>query len=154
MVRITVGVRIRPDLPVLPGKGDENPNNTKRKFSSSATPNNNPGSSLVDKKRELVHNADQVQHSNGYSDGLKYNREAASIELSINDVKHEFTFDKIFSETSTQEDIFASSATTIIDNVLEGYNGCIFAYGQTGAGMLKNKITPYNFHQLFSAFFI
>lgn len=33
--------------------------------------------------------------------------------------------------------MFEESARTIIDGVLEGYNGTIFAYGQTGAGALK-----------------
>ena len=35
---------------------------------------------------------------------------------------------------SRQEDIFNETAYPIIDNVLQGYNGTIFAYGQTGCG--------------------
>ena len=35
---------------------------------------------------------------------------------------------------SKQENIFAETAYPIIENVLEGYNGTIFAYGQTGTG--------------------
>lgn len=33
-----------------------------------------------------------------------------------------------------QVDIYNSCASNIIENVLEGYNGTIFAYGQTGTG--------------------
>ena len=33
-----------------------------------------------------------------------------------------------------QIDIYESCAANIIENVLEGYNGTIFAYGQTGTG--------------------
>ena len=33
-----------------------------------------------------------------------------------------------------QETIFKQSALPIIESVLEGYNGTIFAYGQTGTG--------------------
>lgn len=45
-----------------------------------------------------------------------------------------FTFDKVYDMQSTQENIFTEIAYPIIENVLEGYNGTIFAYGQTGTG--------------------
>eukprot|EP00899_Mesostigma_viride_P008041 jgi/Mesvir1/17238/Mv07651-RA.1 len=45
-----------------------------------------------------------------------------------------FTFDKIYDWNSTQSAIYKDSAKQIVDSVLEGYNGTIFAYGQTGTG--------------------
>jgi kinesin family protein 3/17 len=33
-----------------------------------------------------------------------------------------------------QERVFKQAALPIIESVLEGYNGTIFAYGQTGTG--------------------
>jgi len=36
--------------------------------------------------------------------------------------------------TAKQCDIYDNCAAYIIENVLEGYNGTIFAYGQTGTG--------------------
>ena len=45
-----------------------------------------------------------------------------------------FTFDKAFDEDIGQEELFESTARAIVGNVLEGYNGTIFAYGQTGTG--------------------
>ena len=33
-----------------------------------------------------------------------------------------------------QVDLYNAAARKIVDNVLEGYNGTIFAYGQTGTG--------------------
>ncbi|GFR15965.1 kinesin-like protein KIF3A [Trichonephila clavata] len=45
-----------------------------------------------------------------------------------------FTFDHVFGIDSTQLDVYNLAARPIIDNVLEGYNGTIFAYGQTGTG--------------------
>ncbi|KAL3310065.1 Kinesin-like protein kif3a, partial [Cichlidogyrus casuarinus] len=45
-----------------------------------------------------------------------------------------FTFDFVFSYSSKQVDIYNQAARKIVDNVLEGYNGTIFAYGQTGTG--------------------
>lgn len=45
-----------------------------------------------------------------------------------------FTFDTVYDPNTKQEDIFNETAYPIIDNVFEGYNGTIFAYGQTGTG--------------------
>jgi len=45
-----------------------------------------------------------------------------------------FTFDSVYDWNSEQENIFVETAYPIIDFVLQGYNGTIFAYGQTGTG--------------------
>ena len=45
-----------------------------------------------------------------------------------------FNFDYIFPPTSTQKEIYESSSEEIIASVLQGYNGTIFAYGQTSSG--------------------
>ncbi len=42
-------------------------------------------------------------------------------------------FDAVFGERSTQEDVFAE-CSDLVQSVLDGYNVCIFTYGQTGAG--------------------
>lgn len=47
---------------------------------------------------------------------------------------YKFRFQKVFDQSSQQEEIFDNVAKPVIDNVLEGYNGTIFAYGQTGSG--------------------
>ena len=48
--------------------------------------------------------------------------------------KHKFSFDRIFEMSSTQRTIFEEAAKPIIESVLEGFNGTIFAYGQTSSG--------------------
>ena len=45
-----------------------------------------------------------------------------------------FTFDSVYDWNSQQDNVFSESAWPIIDNVLHGYNGTLFAYGQTGTG--------------------
>lgn len=45
-----------------------------------------------------------------------------------------FTFDSVYDWNSEQEAVFAETAYTICENVIQGYNGTIFAYGQTGTG--------------------
>ena len=44
------------------------------------------------------------------------------------------TFDTVFEETSSQSFVYDKVAKNIIDGVLSGYNGTLFAYGQTGTG--------------------
>lgn len=45
-----------------------------------------------------------------------------------------FKFDHIFAEATTQMEVYRRVALPIVDKVLKGYNGTIFAYGQTGTG--------------------
>jgi kinesin family protein 3/17 len=46
----------------------------------------------------------------------------------------DYTFDYVFGPNSKQVDIYNLVARPIVEAVLEGYNGTIFAYGQTGTG--------------------
>merc|ERR1739838_404004 len=45
-----------------------------------------------------------------------------------------FTFDRVFGPTTTQEQVYIAGAKPIVKDVLDGYNGTIFAYGQTSSG--------------------
>ncbi|PIK44995.1 putative kinesin-like protein KIF17 [Apostichopus japonicus] len=45
-----------------------------------------------------------------------------------------FTFDGAYFTDSTTEQIYNDIGYPLVDGVLEGYNGTIFAYGQTGCG--------------------
>ena len=45
-----------------------------------------------------------------------------------------FTFDHTYDWRATQELIFNQTALPILESIMEGYNGTIFAYGQTGTG--------------------
>jgi len=52
----------------------------------------------------------------------------------VEEAPKQFTFDNVFDWTSSQQEIYEETSAPIIANVLEGYNGTIFAYGQTGTG--------------------
>ncbi|EDW73024.2 uncharacterized protein Dwil_GK17320 [Drosophila willistoni] len=45
-----------------------------------------------------------------------------------------YYFDNVFDGSSNQLDLYVDTARPIVDKVLEGYNGTILAYGQTGTG--------------------
>ncbi|KAF7894322.1 hypothetical protein EAF00_007836 [Botryotinia globosa] len=54
--------------------------------------------------------------------------------LDSNGAAGSFTFDRVFGMSSRQKDIFDFSIKPTVDDILNGYNGTVFAYGQTGAG--------------------
>lgn len=43
----------------------------------------------------------------------------------------EFNFDRVFLDTSTQSDVYEDTGN-LIQSAVDGFNVCIFAYGQTG----------------------
>lgn len=51
-----------------------------------------------------------------------------------NEAAGAFTFDRVFDTKSRQTDVFDFSIRSTVDDILNGYNGTVFAYGQTGAG--------------------
>jgi kinesin family protein 5 len=57
--------------------------------------------------------------------------------ISIGDASgepREFPFDYAFDNTTTQTDVYEHCAQKSVQDIFQGYNGTIFAYGQTGAG--------------------
>ena len=53
-----------------------------------------------------------------------------------------FTYDYVFPPSSTQSQVFAISSKPIIEDVLQGFNGTIFAYGQTASGKTHTMTGP------------
>ena len=53
-----------------------------------------------------------------------------------------FTFDRVFNLESTQKEVYDVAAKPIIDSVLDGFNGTIFAYGQTSSGKTHTMSGP------------
>ncbi|KAH7420452.1 hypothetical protein KP509_13G008400 [Ceratopteris richardii] len=45
-----------------------------------------------------------------------------------------FQFDEILNETASQKRVYEVVAKPVVESVLEGYNGTVMAYGQTGTG--------------------
>ncbi|KAK8932027.1 Kinesin heavy chain [Metarhizium anisopliae] len=57
-----------------------------------------------------------------------------SCSLDSKEAQGGFTFDRVFDMACKQQDIFDFSIRPTVDDILNGYNGTVFAYGQTGAG--------------------
>ncbi|ESO07775.1 hypothetical protein HELRODRAFT_75911 [Helobdella robusta] len=53
---------------------------------------------------------------------------------SINLAGKVYAFDKVFKSNVTQDQVYQTTAKPIVKDVLSGYNGTIFAYGQTSSG--------------------
>ncbi|CAM9319923.1 unnamed protein product, partial [Ectocarpus fasciculatus] len=45
-----------------------------------------------------------------------------------------FTYDAVYDANTIQKNFYEESCSALVENVLEGFNGTIFAYGQTGCG--------------------
>jgi hypothetical protein len=70
------------------------------------------------------------------------------LEVHHEDNVNPFTFDRVFDESSTQISVFQDTAVPLVNDVLEGYNATIFAYGQTGTGKtftMEGDITSEDF---------
>ncbi len=66
-------------------------------------------------------------------DGSKYINQGNTLEI-IKSTQTKFEFDYAFDEETQQEDIYHFTTENLIESVMEGYNGTVFAYGATGSG--------------------
>jgi kinesin family protein 5 len=53
-----------------------------------------------------------------------------------------FTFDHVFPPSALQSEVYATLGEPTIEDVLTGYNGTIFAYGQSGSGKTFTMMGP------------
>ena len=56
--------------------------------------------------------------------------------------QNRFIYDHVFDMKSTQKEVYDVAARPIIDSVLDGFNGTIFAYGQTSSGKTHTMQGP------------
>ncbi|KDO17832.1 hypothetical protein SPRG_16527, partial [Saprolegnia parasitica CBS 223.65] len=68
-----------------------------------------------------------------------------SIKCPDSDALKSFTFDSVYDEHTVQRQFYDESGYPLVESVFEGYNGTIFAYGQTGCGKthtMQGKDSP------------
>ncbi|EFA08129.2 kinesin-like protein KIF19 [Tribolium castaneum] len=52
----------------------------------------------------------------------------------------QYSFDVVFGENSTQEEVYKVTTSSLVQDVLNGYNATVFAYGPTGAGKTHTMV--------------
>ncbi|KAK9347247.1 P-loop containing nucleoside triphosphate hydrolase protein [Lipomyces starkeyi] len=110
-----------------------------RESSSSITPSRESSSSIKVVARFRPQNATELQQ--GGSPIVSFVGED-TCTLETKDFGGNFTFDQVFSMESKQSDVFSFSIKSTVDDILNGYNGTVFAYGQTGAGKSYTMMGP------------
>ncbi|KAH6762178.1 P-loop containing nucleoside triphosphate hydrolases superfamily protein [Perilla frutescens var. hirtella] len=78
---------------------------------------------------ELRNNAPQVVSCNDYQREVSVSQSIAGKHID-----RVFTFDKVFGPNAQQRDLYEQAVIPIVNEVLDGFNCTIFAYGQTGTG--------------------
>jgi len=77
----------------------------------------------------------QKEKSEGYQNCVDVDSDRGEVNVRLaNTPKRTFWYDKAYGMNSTQEQVFQETAMPIVESVVQGYNGTIFAYGQTGTG--------------------
>ena len=59
---------------------------------------------------------------------------SVSVQRYSFDERRAFQFDRVLGQDATQEDTYEELASNVVDSVLQGFNGTVMAYGQTGTG--------------------
>ena len=95
-----------------------------------------------------------------YPDGEKESKEVEVLGLeeksslgNITTKTHPFAFDRVFSPSSRNADVF-EEISQLVQSALDGYNVCIFCYGQTGSGKTytmssEDGMIPLAVHQIY-----
>ncbi|CAH1786360.1 unnamed protein product [Owenia fusiformis] len=80
----------------------------------------------------------EKEKSQGHSKCVTMNLKKGTIEVSNvkapNDPPKTFTFDSVYDTDSKQQDLYDETFRDLVQSVMDGFNGTIFAYGQTGTG--------------------
>jgi hypothetical protein len=104
----------------------------------------------VVKKKEEVKAAPSGDVADG-ADKFEFGAEGRSVtiapdlgsQLGLNSSEQrQFQFDRVFGFETTQVEMFEDVAKGTVEDVLKGFNGTIFAYGQTGAGKSHRCASP------------
>lgn len=53
-----------------------------------------------------------------------------------------YMYDYVFAEDSTQDEVYQTTTSPLIKDVLKGYSAAVFAYGATGSGKTHTMLGP------------
>lgn len=80
-------------------------------------------------------NADDLLSDADFADCVELQPEMRRLKLRKNNWSSEsYRFDEVFTESASQRRVYEVVAKPVVESVLNGYNGTVMAYGQTGTG--------------------
>ncbi|XP_070001732.1 kinesin-like protein KIN-UC isoform X1 [Nicotiana tabacum] len=80
-------------------------------------------------------NAEDLLSDADFADCVEVQPELKKLKLRKNNWNSEFyKFDEVFAESASQKRVYETVAKPVVESVLNGYNGTVMAYGQTGTG--------------------
>eukprot|EP00742_Colponemidia_sp_Colp-10_P006548 GILJ01007018.1.p1 GENE.GILJ01007018.1~~GILJ01007018.1.p1 ORF type:complete len:1055 (-),score=235.45 GILJ01007018.1:187-3351(-) len=90
--------------------------------------------------------SNDLERSHGSTECVEFAPDHATVALKMSGESgsgvYRFTFDQAFDMNSTQADVFEYTARPIVEDVLQGFNGTVFAYGQTSSGKTHTMEGP------------
>ncbi|XP_073308544.1 kinesin-like protein KIN-UB [Primulina huaijiensis] len=80
-------------------------------------------------------NAEELEADADFADCIELQPELKRLKLRKNNWDSDtFEFDEVFTEFASQKRVYEVVAKPVVESVLDGYNGTVMAYGQTGTG--------------------
>ncbi|XP_068645423.1 kinesin-like protein KIN-UC isoform X2 [Aristolochia californica] len=80
-------------------------------------------------------NTEDLASEADFADCVELQPELKRLKLRKNNWSSEsFKFDEVFTESASQRRVYEVVAKPVVESVLDGYNGTVMAYGQTGTG--------------------
>ncbi|GMN50999.1 hypothetical protein TIFTF001_020165 [Ficus carica] len=80
-------------------------------------------------------NAEDLLPDSDFVECVELQPELKRLKLRKNNWSTEsYRFDEVFTETASQKRVYEAVAKPVVESVLNGYNGTVMAYGQTGTG--------------------
>ncbi|OVA18001.1 Armadillo [Macleaya cordata] len=116
------------------------PNSARRSVTptSRASSNNNDDSEPARVRvavRVRPRDAEDLNSEADYADCIELQPELKRLKLRKNNWNSEsYKFDEVFTESASQRRVYEVVAKPVVESVLNGYNGTVMAYGQTGTG--------------------
>ncbi|EPS60418.1 hypothetical protein M569_14385, partial [Genlisea aurea] len=80
-------------------------------------------------------NAEEIEADSDLADCVELQPELRRLKLRKNNWDFDtYEFDEVLTESASQKRVYEIVAKPVVESVLDGYNGTVMAYGQTGTG--------------------
>ncbi|XVE73995.1 hypothetical protein DITRI_Ditri11bG0163500 [Diplodiscus trichospermus] len=123
----------------LPPSSNHSPGSALRRTSSSSFSTAAGGDGVPGRVRVAVRlrprNAEESIADADFADCVELQPELKRLKLRKNNWDSEtYEFDEVLTEFASQKRVYEVVAKPVVESVLDGYNGTVMAYGQTGTG--------------------